>query len=249
MKQDDIIFENRNKAYGAYFLRKGYNNFLSKSLIITITSFIIIVLIPFFVFKEARSITTENMVMAEMIELSKPPENIELPKPPELPKELEQRLRFTAPVITSDTVENTDILNQDELNTRNTNNIITNEIDTTSVMKPNNIIEQKPPALMIVSVMPTFVGGDVAMYKYLGSDIKYPKIAKETGIEGTVVVTFVIETDGSITDVKLLKDIGGGCGEEAIRLVNGMPKWNPGRQNNTPARVQFNLPIKFTLEK
>ena len=86
------------------------------------------------------------------------------------------------------------------------------------------------------------------MYKWLAENIKYPQVAKETGISGTVIVTFVVEKDGSVTNAKILKGIGGGCDEEALRVVSAMPKWKAGKQNGVPVRVQFNLPIRFTLE-
>ena len=89
------------------------------------------------------------------------------------------------------------------------------------------------------------------MLEYLYKNIKYPLAAKERGIQGRVVVTFVVEKDGSISDVKVVRDIGAGCGEEAIRVVNSMDelagKWIPGKMNGNAARVQFNLPVSFRL--
>ncbi len=102
---------------------------------------------------------------------------------------------------------------------------------------------------LVVEAMPEFPGGEAALYDYLAANLKYPEMAKETGITGKVFVTFVVEKDGSITDVKILRGIGGGCDEEAIRVVKGMPKWTPGHQRSIPVRVQFNLPIKFTLQQ
>ena len=84
--------------------------------------------------------------------------------------------------------------------------------------------------------------------KYLQKNIKFPNLAKEAGIQGRVFVSFVIEKDGSVTDVTILRVIGGGCDEEAIRVVEKMPNWIPGQQRNVPVRVSFNLPIKFTLQ-
>jgi periplasmic protein TonB len=83
--------------------------------------------------------------------------------------------------------------------------------------------------------------------KFLQDNIKYPQMARESGIQGTVYVTFVVERNGSVTDVKILRGIGGGCDEEAVRVVQNMPKWEPGKQRGKPVRVQFNMPIKFTL--
>jgi len=101
---------------------------------------------------------------------------------------------------------------------------------------------------MVVESMPNFPGGEPALYKYLAENIKYPQMAKESGIQGRVFVTFVVERDGSVTDVRVLRGIGGGCDEEAIRVVKNMPKWTPGKQRGKAVRVQYNLPVKFTLQ-
>ncbi|MBW6460037.1 MAG: TonB family protein [Bacteroidales bacterium] len=101
---------------------------------------------------------------------------------------------------------------------------------------------------MVVESMPVFPGGEANLYKFLAENIKYPQMAKESGIQGRVFVTFVVERDGSVTDVRVLRGIGGGCDEEAIRVVRNMPKWTPGKQRNKAVRVQYNLPVKFTLQ-
>ncbi|GAP42085.1 protein containing TonB family C-terminal domain [Lentimicrobium saccharophilum] len=100
---------------------------------------------------------------------------------------------------------------------------------------------------MVVEDAPSFPGGDEARIRFLQQNIKYPQMARESSIQGTVYVTFVVERDGSVTDVRVLRGIGGGCDEEAIRVIKAMPKWNPGKQRGKPVRVQFNMPIKFTL--
>jgi protein TonB len=100
----------------------------------------------------------------------------------------------------------------------------------------------------VVENMPEFPGGRAALMKYLASNIKYPPYAKEAGIQGRVFINFVVETNGNITNVKVLRGIGGGCDEEAIRVVKSMPKWSPGMQRGKPVRVSFNLPVKFTLQ-
>ena len=100
----------------------------------------------------------------------------------------------------------------------------------------------------VVESMPEFPGGDAARMKFLQENIKYPQLARESGIQGTVYVTFVVETDGRVTDVRVLRGIGGGCDEEAVRVIQAMPRWNPGKQRGKPVRVQFNMPIRFTLQ-
>lgn len=99
----------------------------------------------------------------------------------------------------------------------------------------------------VVEESPSFPGGDEARIRFLTENIKYPQIARESSIQGTVYVTFVVEKNGNVTDVRILRGIGGGCDEEAVRVIKAMPKWNPGKQRGKPVRVQFNMPIKFTL--
>ena len=100
-----------------------------------------------------------------------------------------------------------------------------------------------------VEKQPEFPGGTDSMFAFIQRNIRYPEEAKRSGIEGRVFVTFVIEKDGQVSNAKILRDIGGGCGEEALRVVNSMPKWKPGTQRGNPVRVQFNLPIMFQLQK
>jgi len=100
----------------------------------------------------------------------------------------------------------------------------------------------------VVEEQPGFPGGENARIKFLQGNIRYPEQAKDLGIQGRVFITFVVEVDGSISEVRVVRGIGGGCDEEAIRVIKLMPKWNPGKAKGIPVRVQFNLPIKFTLE-
>ncbi len=116
---------------------------------------------------------------------------------------------------------------------------------------PAAVVEEEDVAeaeiFMVVEESPSFPGGDEARIRFLQQNIKYPQMARESSIQGTVFVTFVVERDGSVTDVRVLRGIGGGCDEEAIRVIKAMPKWQPGKQRGKPVRVQFNMPIKFTL--
>ena len=108
------------------------------------------------------------------------------------------------------------------------------------------VIEER--IFTVVENDPEFPGGIEALYKYIGENIKYPPTARQSSIEGKVYVTFVVEKDGSIANAKVLRDIGGGCGQEALRVVKSMPNWKPGRQHGNAVRVQFNLPISFNLK-
>lgn len=100
---------------------------------------------------------------------------------------------------------------------------------------------------VFVEENPSFPGGESALYEYLYKNIKYPDLARENNITGTVVIKFVVEKDGSITKASILREIGGGCGKEALRVVNTLPKWKPGKQSGRPVRTEFTLPVQFEL--
>ncbi|MBR6330630.1 MAG: energy transducer TonB [Bacteroidales bacterium] len=100
---------------------------------------------------------------------------------------------------------------------------------------------------VFVEEYPSFPGGEEALYKYLGESIKYPDVARDNNITGTVIIRFVVEKDGSITKAAVAREIGGGCGKEALRVVNAMPKWKPGKQSGKAVRTEFTLPVQFQL--
>lgn len=102
---------------------------------------------------------------------------------------------------------------------------------------------------VVVEEQAEFPGGLDSMYAYIVKNLKYPEAAKEKGIEGRVFVSFIIEKDGSISNVKILRGIGGGCEEAVVEMIKNMPKWKPGKQRGKPVRFQFTLPIKFELPK
>ncbi len=126
----------------------------------------------------------------------------------------------------------------------------TNMIKVTELISPNCEIEKffkENMPYSVVEEMPYFPEGDEARIKFITENLVYPAKSKYNNIQGTVYVTFIIEPDGTINDVKILRGIGGGCDEECIRIIKLMPKWIPGKLNGKPVRVQYNLPIKFTL--
>lgn len=117
------------------------------------------------------------------------------------------------------------------------------------VIEDNAVVnEDENQIFVFVEEYPEFPNGEENLYKYLGSNIKYPHEALENGIQGTVVVKFVVEKDGSISNVKAVRKIGGGCDEEAVRVVKRMPRWKPGKQSGKPVRTEFTLPIQFKLK-
>jgi protein TonB len=112
---------------------------------------------------------------------------------------------------------------------------------------PEEEVVEEPEIFQVVEDPPEFPGGEEELFKYLGKSIQYPPMAKDAGVSGVVYVTFVVNEDGSISDVEVLRGIGAGCDKEAIRVVKNMPKWKPGKQRGKSVKVQFNLPIRFTL--
>jgi protein TonB len=130
------------------------------------------------------------------------------------------------------------------------------EIDTacTEVMKgaieiiPEPPIEGEVKIFDIVEQMPSFPGGDKALFDYLSENIKYPEDCEETCVQGRVIVTFVVEKDGSITEAKVVKSVYPSLDEEALRVVNSMPKWRPGKQNGNSVRTKYTIPINFKLQ-
>jgi periplasmic protein TonB len=246
---EEIVFKLRNKDYGAYVLRRKYQKYTLISLIIGIFAIGAGVAYPVIsayinknkIIKEVKTVSAE-MMNAPKQELPPPP-----PPPPPPPDVVKQQ-RFVAPKVTTDSVETT-MVTQEDLSTKPMEAPSAEENIKVEEQKEQVIQQEAPKEIFtVVEEQPQYPGGDEARIKYLQNNIKYPDEAKELGVQGKVFVTFVVEVDGSITDVKVLRGIGAGCDEEAIRVVRGMPKWIPGKQRGVPVRVQFNLPIKFTLQ-
>ena len=174
-----------------------------------------------------------EVVEEEMVEITKQEEP--KPQPVEVPKQTTQL------EIVQDDVEVEDI----EINA---------EVDQTEVIEEyvpveveeEEVVEQE--IFQIVEEMPAYPGGDQKLMEFIAKGIKYPQIARETGIQGRVFVGFVVEPDGSVSNVKVLRGIGGGCDEEAMRVVKSMPKWKPGEQRGKAVRVSYMLPVNFKLQ-
>lgn len=124
----------------------------------------------------------------------------------------------------------------------------TTEVEEYIAIEEEEEVVEEAQIFTVVESMPEYVGGMNKLYAFLNNNIKYPVMAKESGIQGKVYITFVVEKDGNITDVRILRGIGGGCDEEAVRVVSSMPRWTPGKQRGKPVRVQYNLPVRFTLQ-
>ena len=178
-------------------------------------------------------INREVVLDEEMVEITKQEEP--KPQPVEMPKQTTQL------EIVEDDVEVDDI----EINAEVEQNEVIEEYVAPEVVD-EEVVEQE--IFKIVEEMPSFPGGEGKLMEYVGKNIKYPQIARETGIQGRVFVNFVVEPDGSVSNVTVLRGIGGGCDEEAMRVVKNMPKWKPGKQRGKAVRVQYMLPVNFRLQ-
>ena len=113
---------------------------------------------------------------------------------------------------------------------------------------PNRQSSDKSKVYDVVEEMPQYPGGPSALFEYLSQNIKYPSVAEENGVQGRVLVTFVVERDGTITDVRVVKSVDPSLDKEAQRVVNSMPRWIPGKQNGSPVRVKYTVPVTFKLQ-
>lgn len=183
---------------------------------------------------------TENVAqMEEMVIQTKQDE----PEPPQQEVEQQQSMDFE---IVDDDQELQNAFSLDNFENSGNADVFIPKVD---VKVTEDVVdEDEAPIFTVVEQQSSFPGGNDALNRYLAENIKYPAQAKETGTSGKVYVTFVVERDGSITDIKVLRDIGSGCGEEAIRVVKNMPKWKPAKQRGKAVRQQFNLPINFVLQ-
>jgi periplasmic protein TonB len=257
----ELVFDGRNQKYGAYEMRKkaGRNTFFGIliSLALGVTAIVaprIMELINGLVPEEIVLKNTEVNTMEEP-----PPLDEKTPPPPpvEPPPPLKSTVEFKPPIIEPDkNVPDEPPPTQDKLvevdagakTEEGDANGVDNSLLETG--KGNEVVEEAPPQIFtVVEQMPEFPGGEEEMMKYLGNKIKYPAMEKDNTISGTVYLTFVVEPDGNITDVKELRGVKGGPGlaQEAMRVVKTMPNWKPGKQNGKSVRVQFNLPVRFSL--
>ena len=249
---EDIVFKNRNKEYGSYYLRKKYRKFVTISMIFGFVLSGAVVAYPLITayINKARLVKEKEKEIGVKFENLKQEEPPPPPPPPPPPEVMVEKVKFTAPVVVEDTTIEVSMASMDDLNKKGNVEAPTEDVQVEVKDDGPKVIEtpQQAEIFTVVEEQPGYPGGEEARISYLQQNIKYPEEAKELGIQGKVFVTFVVEVDGTITDVRVLRGIGGGCDEEAIRVVKSMPKWVPGKQRGVPVRVQFNLPIKFTLQ-
>jgi periplasmic protein TonB len=268
-RMDDIVFENRNKSYGAYVLRKQYDKHVRNGLIVGTLLFLLIVFIPViseFVSKIAGSLKKKEIIVKIDLEpppplnpeeLPPPPPDVPPPPPPSRPT-----IRYTPPVVKADekvqdeepppTIDELkDIAISTKTREGSDDGIpldILDEYGTGPTDPPLTEAPKKEEIHTRVEQMPQFGSGERELLEYLAKNIKYPTIARENAIQGTVVIQFVVDKDGSVTEPTVVREVGGGCDEEAIRVIKTMPRWIPGKQQGKPVKVRYTLPVKFKLE-
>ena len=262
---EDLIFANRNKAYGAYFLRQVYNKTVSRSTVLGVAIIGMALIGPTIYANLKPQEEKKKIVLANPLDIPPPPIDKDIPPPPPPPPpppEMPQvsTTKFLPPEILPDEEVKTEEPppTQAELKEapagdetiKGDPNAVEAVIDPGDGKK-EEVVEVKPveeEVFNVVEQQPEFPGGQAKMYQYLGKNTKYPSAAQRANVTGKVFLTFVVNTDGSIVNVETMKGIGFGCDEEAIRVIKTMPKWNPGKQSGRPVRVKYTLPVNFTLE-
>jgi protein TonB len=262
---NDIVFEGRNKSYGAYQLRKGYKSTMQRSVLLGVTFFLLVMLLPDLYARLTPDPKKEDIGFEATLstvdikpEATPPPPPVELPKPePQV-----NTKRFVSYDVLPDNMVPEDITppTVDDLqNSVPGQENIEGSGDFIDIVPPapeapagkGKLVETevaKEETFIAVEQAPSYMGGNAAMADFLRKNLKYPRQAAQAGIQGRVFISFIVGADGKIEDVKTLKGIGFGCDEEAERVIKLMPNWKAGRQSGNAVRVRFNMPVVFQLE-
>ena len=270
----DMVFAGKNKEYGAYQLRKGTSGRNIKALLILVIAAALVG--GFLAWKvieqkqaEEQQAYMEAMELAKLQQQAKKEEKKKEPVKPKIEPKKEipvarETQKFTAPVIKKDELvkEENQVKQMDKLDekvavgTENKEGVKDRTIEAVrseiAVAAPPPPPAPKPEVATkvfdVVEEMPSFPGGSAALMSYLSSNTKYPVVAQENGVQGRVIVSFVVERDGSISDVKVARSVDPSLDREAQRVVKSMPKWKPGKQNGSAVRVKYTVPVVFRLQ-
>ena len=270
----DMVFAGKNKEYGAYQLRKGTSGRNIKSLLILVIAAALVG--GFLAWKVIEQKQAEEqqayMEAMELAKLQKQAEK-EKKKPEKVQPKVEMKKeipvaretqKFTAPVIKKDELvkEENQVKQMDQLDAKvavGTKDEEGVKDRTVEAVRSDIAVDAPPPppapkpevsnkVFDVVEEMPSFPGGQGALMSFLNSNIKYPVVAQENGVQGRVIVGFVVERDGSITDVKVMRSVDPSLDREAQRVVRAMPRWKPGKQNGSAVRVKYTVPVVFRLQ-
>ena len=270
----DMVFAGKNKEYGAYQLRKGTSGRNIKALLILVIAAALVG--GFLAWKvieqkqaEEQQAYMEAMELAKLQQQAKKEEKKKEPVKPkvEMKKEIpvaRETQKFTAPVIKKDELvkEENQVKQMDKLDDKvavGTENKEGVKDRTVEAVRNDIAVAAPPPppapkpevsnkVFDVVEEMPHFPGGAAALQAFLSSNTKYPVVAQENGVQGRVIVSFVVERDGSITDVRVVRSVDPSLDREASRVVRSMPRWSPGKQNGSAVRVKYTVPVVFRLQ-
>ena len=265
----DLVFEGRNQSYGAYKLRKttGKRN-LWALIIVALAAVLLYLGLQLQRMAEANK-KVENTQAVELAKLNTEKKEAKVEKkevirqePEKVVEQVKSSVKFTAPVIKKDEeVKEEDEIKLDEVqksdkavgaftvegNDEVGGAVLKAKEDIAAPEPPKHVVEETK-IFTLVEQMPMFPGGDAALMGYLRDNMHYPTVAAENGVQGRVVVGFVVERDGSITDVNVLRSVDPSLDREAMRVVKAMPKWTPGKQNGSAVRVKYQVPVTFRLQ-
>ena len=259
----ELVFAGKNKDYGAYELRSTSSRRHVKALLIVAAGAILIMVLPAIIQSvvphNQKEQVTEVTALSDLKMETKVPEentvrNIEAPPPPIL----KNTIKFTPPVIKADKEVNDkdEIKTQEELTTTKMAISVADvkgsdaedAIDIADLKDNKEVIQEETKPYTAVEQMPEYPGGNAALLKYINEHVKYPVIAQENGIQGTVSIRFVVSPTGEITNVEILRQLDPSCDKEAVRVIKSLPKWVPGKQNGRPVPVFFTVPVRFKLQ-
>ena len=248
---DDIVFENRNKEYGAYKLRKKYSRNVIISTIIAIIILSTAVITPYLNAKaaESRAKKAERQVEIKMENLDQPAEQVAPPPPPPPPpQDVAQQARYVPPVVVDSVKpeETVQLMTADQANVEVKNEEVVEEVQVTKEEVQESEAEAEP--FVVVEEMPMFPGGDPALLAYIMEHTQYPEVAKENNVQGKVIVRFCVTSKGGVDKVSILKSVDPELDKEAIRVVQTLPPFKPGKQGGKPVPVWYMVPINFTLK-
>lgn len=248
---DDIVFEARNKEYGAYQLRKRYKRNVLISLLIGVIIMATAVITPYLNAKalENTKKRTEREVVVKMENLDQPAEQVAPPPPPPPPPaETIQQAKYVPPVVVDSIKpeEQAQLMTADQASVEVKNEDVVEAVQQVK----EEVKEEEPEAepFVVVEEMPMFPGGDPALLQYIAEHTQYPEVAKENNIQGKVIVRFCVTAKGTVDRVSVLKGVDPELDKEAIRVVQALPPFKPGKQGGKPVPVWYMVPINFTLK-
>jgi protein TonB len=249
---DDIVFENRNKEYGAYELRKKYPKRATVAMAVSLVILMIAVggpLIANIMKQRSYRKHLEKTTLAIMENIKVDKDEVAPPPPPPPPPAVKE-IKFVAPkIVDSLTNEEVELATTDDLS----ESANAGPVDTTT-REVEIIVEEEAPVVeqvfesFAIQEKPAFPGGDAALIKYVAENTKYPVLAQENGIEGTVYIRFVVTKTGEVGEAKVMRAVDPLLEEEALRVVKTLPRWTPGKNNGNPVNVWFIIPVKFKLQ-